>query len=127
MRRFSDGKLVGERIKGGGKSHTTNNQMELTATIKALNNVSRENPDPIILRSDSEYVVKGMNEWREGWIKRGWRNANRKPVANADLWQELIAEADGRNVTFEWVRGHAGDIGNEEVDKRAEAEAKKRA
>ena len=118
VRRYVTGALVERRVVSDADPGTTNNRMELTAAIEALRATEANREQPVILRSDSEYVVKGMNEWRAGWIAKGW-----KKVKNRDLWEALIAEADKRAVTFEWVRGHAGDPGNEEVDRLAAAAA----
>lgn len=106
----------------GGDPSTTNNIMELTAAIEALIYVTHHHsPDKVTIRTDSQYVVKGMNEWVENWISRGWRTSANKPIKNKELWWELyelttsLRKKDIR-VDFEWVRGHDGDQGNELAD-----------
>ncbi|RAI44797.1 ribonuclease HI [Rhodoplanes roseus] len=112
------------RTLSGGEPDTTNNRMELTAATTALGAMADDAPAVLFL--DSEYVVRGAREWRPQWERRGWRNANRKPVANADLWRALFALVDARPlVELRWLRGHAGDAGNEAVDRIARAEAEK--
>lgn len=106
-----------EKTLCGGEKHTTNNRMEMTAVLKALEAVE---PDTrIILHTDSQYVHKGMTEWLPGWKKRNWKTADRKPVKNADLWLALEALVNERQVQWRWVRGHAGDEGNERADQLA--------
>ena len=108
----------------GGELNTTNNRMELTAAIAALDALADD--VPALLFVDSEYVVLGVNQWRPQWESRGWRNANRKPVANSDLWRRLFAVVDARPlVELRWIRGHAGHRGNEIVDRLARSEAEK--
>ncbi|MBS1170617.1 MAG: rnhA [Burkholderiaceae bacterium] len=98
----------------GGEAETTNNRMELTAVIEALNALRR--PCEVILHTDSQYVQKGITEWIHGWKARGWKTASKSPVKNADLWQALD-EAQARHaVDWRWVRGHAGHEGNERAD-----------
>ncbi len=98
---------------GGRESQTTNNRMELTAAIEAL----KLNPaEPITVFSDSEYVIKGITEWIHGWIKRGWKNAQKKAVLNQDLWEKLYDLTDGKDITWKYVRGHVGTPGNERCD-----------
>lgn len=101
----------------GSSTDTTNNQMELTAAIEALRATSGDKP--IFVRSDSEYVIKGITIWVAGWKARGWRKADKKPVVNKELWEALDELAGSRSVTWEWVRGHNGDPFNEEVDRMA--------
>nr|WP_281354779.1 ribonuclease H [Rhodovulum strictum] len=83
----------------------------------------RDEVAPIIIRSDSQYLIKGMSEWTPGWIKRGWRKSDGRPVENQDLWIDLLSEATTRTLNWQWVRGHAGDKYNEEVDAIAQAQA----
>jgi ribonuclease HI len=100
----------------GGELATTNNRMELTAVIEALAALKR--PCQVSLYLDSEYVRKGITEWIHGWKARGWRTASKQPVKNVELWQrldELVATA-GHRIEWHWVRGHAGDPGNERAD-----------
>lgn len=107
---------VGDHSKElcGGEPITTNNRMELTAAIRALQALKRT--CDVRIYTDSVYVQKGMTEWIDGWKKRGWRTADKKPVKNDDLWQELDAIASQHKVEWRWVKGHAGDPGNERAD-----------
>jgi ribonuclease HI len=98
----------------GGEALTTNNRMELTAVIEAL--VSLKRSCDITIYTDSEYVRKGITEWIHGWKLRGWKTADKKPVKNADLWQRLDALRALHQVDWRWVKGHAGDPGNERAD-----------
>jgi len=101
----------------GGEADTTNNRMELTAAIKALNVLKDDSS--VVLYTDSKYVMDGINEWMPNWKKRGWKTAARKPVKNQDLWQGLD-EAIGRHkIDWRWVKGHAGNPGNEMADELA--------
>lgn len=106
-----------EKAICGGEVDTTNNRMELMAVIEALKALKR--PCQVRVHTDSQYVQKGMNEWLPGWKARGWRTADKKPVKNADLWQELEQQAAKHELTWLWVRGHAGDPGNERADQLA--------
>ncbi|USP47336.1 ribonuclease HI [Alcaligenes faecalis] len=106
-----------EKAICGGEANTTNNRMELMAVIEALKALKR--PCQVRVHTDSQYVQKGMNEWLPGWRARGWRTADKKPVKNADLWQELEQQAAKHELTWLWVRGHAGDPGNERADQLA--------
>ena len=102
----------------GAESHTTNQRMELRAVLEALREVS----GPVEVVSDSTYVVNCFRDrWYDGWLRRGWRNSNRKPVANRDLWEPLIGEYLSRpeEISFRWVKGHSGDEWNEIVDQLA--------
>lgn len=98
----------------GGEPDTTNNRMELTAAIAALDALKR--PARVTLYTDSVYVKNGITQWIESWRRRGWRTASRKPVKNQDLWQALDAAAERHEVDWLWVKGHAGDPGNERAD-----------
>ena len=109
-----------KEIKGGSKS-TTNNRMELQAVIEALKAIKPRYKGKTVLFSDSTYVLKGLQEWLPGWKKRGWKTASKKPVKNEDLWRELDELAAKRDVDWRWVKGHAGDIGNERADELARA------
>lgn len=101
-----------------GYERTTNNRMELMAAIAALEVLNR--PCTVELHSDSQYVVNAFNQhWIEGWIRRGWKTANKKPVKNIDLWQRLLAAKEPHTVTFTWVKGHAGHPENERCDELA--------
>jgi len=103
-----------EKELWGGEPETTNNRMELTAVIEALGALTRA--CDVVVYTDSEYVKKGMTEWLDGWKRKGWKTAARKPVKNADLWQQLDDLAAGQQVEWRWVKGHAGDPGNERAD-----------
>jgi len=103
-----------ERELCGGEAETTNNRMELSAAIAGLN--ALKSACEVDLYTDSEYVRKGITEWIENWKKRDWKTAARKPVKNADLWQTLDAAAQRHQVRWHWVKGHAGDPGNERAD-----------
>ncbi len=98
----------------GGSAHTTNNKMELTAAIEALRSLPKG--AKAVLRTDSQYVIKGCTEWRAGWVRKGMKNSKGEAVANPELWTVLWAEVDARRVQFEWVKGHNGDAGNELAD-----------
>ena len=98
----------------GGEPETTNNRMELTAAIEALNALKR--PCNVNLHTDSRYVMQGITEWLEGWKKRGWKTAAKKPVKNQDLWQALDDARQRHDINWKWVKGHDGDPGNEEAD-----------
>lgn len=103
-----------EKALCGGEASTTNNRMELTAVIEALASLKRS--CDVTLHTDSEYVRKGITEWIHGWKQRGWKTADRKPVKNAELWQRLEALAALHHMQWRWVKGHAGDPGNERAD-----------
>ncbi len=100
----------------GGEANTTNNRMELMAVIEALTALKR--PCEVALHLDSEYVRKGITEWIRGWKAKGWRTSANQPVKNADLWQRLdaLVAAGGHRIQWIWVKGHAGDPGNERAD-----------
>ena len=103
-----------ERELFGGEHVTTNNRMELTAVIQALASLKR--PCAVDLYTDSEYVRQGITSWIRGWKARGWKTADRKPVKNIDLWQTLDGLAAAHEVSWHWVKGHNGDVGNERAD-----------
>jgi ribonuclease HI len=105
------------RELSGGETDTTNNRMEMMAVIKALETLKR--PCNITLHTDSTYVMKGMTEWLEGWKKRNWRTAGKKPVKNVDLWQRLETAIDAHQVKWVWVKGHSGVPENERADELA--------
>lgn len=108
-----------EKEISGAEPMTTNNRMELMAAIRGIEAVQK--PIPILLYTDSQYVKKGMEEWLQGWKKNGWKNAKKKEVKNQDLWEELDSLAQLYQVTWKWVRGHAGHPENEQVDRLARA------
>lgn len=105
------------RAMHGGEPETTNNRMELCAVIEALNALKQR--CSVSLYTDSTYVMKGLNEWLPNWKARGWKTASRKPVKNQDLWQALDAACQQHQIDWHWVKGHAGDPGNEEADRLA--------
>ena len=98
----------------GGERLTTNNRMELTAVIEALHALTR--PCRVRVVTDSQYVMRGVQEWMPAWKRRAWRTADGKPVKNRDLWEALDAALAGHAVSWEWVRGHNGHAGNERAD-----------
>jgi ribonuclease HI len=98
----------------GGEAGTTNNRMELTAVIRALEALTR--PCHVRLHTDSQYVQKGITQWIHDWKRRGWRTADKKPVKNADLWKRLDEVAMPHQIEWIWVKGHAGHAGNERAD-----------
>ena len=107
----------------GGEATTTNNRMELEAPLRALLRLSSQGyAGQLRVRTDSQYVVKGLTEWRKGWERRQWRSSTGEPVKNMDLWKPLFAVVDGfqGRATFEWVRGHNGNPGNERADRLAQ-------
>ena len=106
-----------EREISGAEPHTTNNRMELTAVIRALESLKR--PVQARLYTDSEYVRRGITEWVVAWKARGWRTADRKPVKNQDLWQRLDELQAGHQIEWHWVPAHAGVPGNERVARLA--------
>ena len=106
-----------KKYMSGSKQLTTNNQMELTATIEALKAISK--PSNIALYTDSQYVKNGITSWIFNWKKNGWKTANKKPVANKDLWIELEKYVDFHSVSWFWVKGHSGDHYNEIADELA--------
>ncbi len=106
-----------EKVLQGGASLTTNNRMELRATIAAFQALTR--PCVVEIHTDSEYVKKGITEWLPGWVSNGWRTKNKQPVKNQDLWRALQAAIRPHRVTWHWVKGHAGDEFNERADQLA--------
>jgi ribonuclease HI len=101
----------------GGDIATTNNRMELMAAIQGLSALNRQ--CNVVLYTDSEYVRRGISEWLPNWKKRGWKTANRKPVKNDDLWRKLDDLAAQHDIDWRWVKGHAGNPGNERADQLA--------
>jgi ribonuclease HI len=101
----------------GGDPATTNNRMELMAAIQALESLSR--PSTVRLFTDSKYVLDGITKWIKGWQRNGWRTASKQPVKNEDLWRRLVEAMDGHEISWLWVKGHAGDEGNERADELA--------
>ncbi|WP_226782144.1 ribonuclease HI [Oceaniglobus trochenteri] len=115
----SDGKVVKERELKGGEPDTTNNRMELLAAISALESLSR--PSKITIVTDSAYVKNGVTGWIHGWKRNGWRTSQKKPVKNEDLWRRIDEAQKRHDVTWEWVKGHAGHPENERADELARA------
>lgn len=103
-----------EREIWGGETQTTNNRMELTAVIESL--AALKAPSRVTLHLDSEYVRNGITSWIHNWKRRGWRTASNQAVKNVDLWQRLDALTQAHQIDWRWVRGHAGDEGNERAD-----------
>lgn len=111
--------VLKERELNGGEPETTNNRMELLAAIEALDALSR--PSALTIVTDSAYVKNGVTSWIHGWKRNGWRTAGRKPVKNDDLWRRLDEAQSRHDVTWEWVKGHAGHPENERADALARA------
>ncbi len=103
----------------GAEAETTNNRMEMMAVIEALK--ALKEPCEVELYSDSQYVIKGITEWLEGWQSRGWKTADKKPVKNADLWKLLVELTAKHKINWHWVKGHAGHPENERCDELARA------
>ena len=112
------GIVVKEETLYGKNRETTNQMMELTAAIQALESLKRENVNVTIF-TDSKYVVDGITKWIFGWLKNDWSTASKKPVANRLLWEKLFALTKTQNVEWVWVKGHAGMLGNEKADSLA--------
>ncbi|APX12622.1 ribonuclease HI [Tateyamaria omphalii] len=119
LRAMDGDKVVKERELKGGEAQTTNNKMELMAAISALEALDRASTITVV--TDSNYVKNGITSWIHGWKRNGWKNASKKPVANADLWKRLDTAQARHNVTWEWVKGHAGHPENERADELARA------
>ena len=115
-----------ERELSGGEPHTTNNRMELMAAIAALEALTR--PCTVTLKTDSTYVKHGVTQWMPRWKANAWRTADKKPVKNQDLWERLDAALANHEIDWQWVKGHAGELGNEIADalaRKGRDEAKK--
>ena len=117
LQAFSDCRVVKERELSNGEKLTTNNKMELRAAIAALEILDRTSEITII--TDSKYVMNGIQTWLAGWKKNNWKTASKKPVKNEELWKRLDLLCEQHEVNWKWVKGHAGDMGNERVDKLA--------
>ena len=117
LQAFLNDKVVKERELSSGEKLTTNNKMELRAAIAALEILDRTSEITII--TDSKYVMNGIQTWLEGWKKNNWKTASKKPVKNEELWKRLDLLCEQHKVNWDWVKGHAGNIGNERVDKLA--------
>lgn len=111
----------GDKVKelSGADGDTTNNRMEMSAAIGALEALTR--PCDVVVTTDSQYLVKGMTEWIHGWVKRGWINSKKEPVLNRELWERLMALSRMHRITWVWVRGHNGHVENERCDELARA------
>ncbi len=109
------------RERSGGEALTTNNRMELQATIEGLKQLKE--PCHVSLYTDSKYVMQGFTEWLAGWQKKGWKTADKKPVKNVELWQALVAAAAPHKIEWHWVKGHSGDVYNDKADALAVAAA----
>lgn len=109
----------GEKVKelSGAEGATTNNRMEMSGAIAALEALNR--PCEVVVTTDSQYLVKGMTEWMSGWVKRGWVNSKKEPVLNRDLWERLLELSKMHKVSWVWVRGHNGHPENERCDELA--------
>ena len=112
-----------EIVRSGGDSDTTNQRMEVTAVLRALE--SLEEPSSILIFADSTYVTDGLTKWMDGWLKKNWKNAAKKPVKNQDLWKPLAQLREMHFITTSWVKGHAGHPENERCDTLASTEAEK--
>jgi ribonuclease HI len=112
-----------EKELSGGERLTTNNRMELTAAIRGLE--ALKGPCRVTLSTDSRYVMDGLTKWIKGWQRNGWKTADKKPVKNAELWQELLAAAAPHRIEWTWVKGHAGHPDNERADRLASDAADK--
>ncbi len=106
-----------EKLIKAAEASTTNNRMELKAAIAGLEALKR--PSDVVLTTDSKYVLKGITEWIAGWKRNGWKNSQKKPVMNQELWQQLDAAAAPHNVQWRWVKGHSGHAENDRVDQAA--------
>ncbi len=112
----------GEEVEGsGGVSDTTNQRMEVTAVLRALEQL--ESPSEVEIWSDSKYVTDGINEWMDGWVAKGWKNSKKKPVANQDLWKPIAALRETHTLKTNWLKGHDGHPENERCDELASREA----
>lgn len=119
MQAKQGGKVVKERELSGGDAQTTNNRMELMAAISALETLGR--PTEVTIVTDSSYVKDGLTKWIHGWKRNGWKTAAKKPVKNEELWKRLDAAQQRHQVSWEWVKGHAGHPENERADELARA------
>lgn len=119
LRAMDGDAIVKERTLSGGEAETTNNRMELLAAINALETLAK--PSVITVVTDSAYVKNGVTGWIHGWKRNGWKTASKKPVKNVELWQRLDEAQRRHEVTWEWVKGHAGHPENERADELARA------
>ncbi|MEO0343806.1 MAG: ribonuclease HI [Pseudomonadota bacterium] len=119
MQAIENGQIIKTRELKGGSADTTNNRMELTAAIEALNALER--PTQLTLTTDSSYVKDGITSWLHGWKRNGWKTASKKPVKNEDLWRALDDATARHEITWAWIKGHAGHTENERADELARA------
>ena len=106
-----------EKELSGAEQETTNNRMEMSAAIQALETLKR--PCRVVVTTDSQYLAKGMTEWLQGWLRKGWVNSKKEPVLNRDLWERLHALSKVHDIEWRWVRGHNGHAENERCDELA--------
>ena len=108
---------------GGREAMTTNNRMELTSAIEALKTLESRTSQtlriPIVIYSDSQYVIKGITEWIDGWVAKGWKNSQKKAVVNRDLWEKLLQASQNKKIVWKFVKGHADTAGNVRCDEIA--------
>ena len=122
--RFRTAQKVYEKELSGGEANTTNNRMEMTALLEALRQLKE--PCAIDLYSDSKYVIDSLQKgWARGWRARGWKKADKSPALNPDLWAPLLAESEKHEITYHWLKGHAGHPENERCDRMAVEQSKK--
>jgi len=119
LQAVENGSVIKERELSGGEAETTNNRMELLAAITALETLAK--PSALTIITDSAYVKNGVTGWIHGWKRNGWKPSAKKPVKNVDLWQRLDTAQQRHDVTWEWVKGHAGHPENERADELARA------
>lgn len=119
LQAVENGTVIKERELSGGEAETTNNRMELLAAITALETLAK--PSALTIITDSAYVKNGVTGWIHGWKRNGWKTSAKKPVKNVDLWQRLDTAQQRHQVTWEWVKGHAGHPENERADELARA------
>ena len=103
-----------EKEISGGERETTNNRMEMTAAIRALESLKK--PSQVVLHTDSRYLLDGVTKWMQRWKTNGWKTADKKPVKNEDLWRALENVASGHDISWRWVRGHNDHVENERAD-----------
>lgn len=122
--RYRVGERVFEKELSGGDTNTTNNRMELTALIRALQELKE--PCAVTLCSDSKYVIDALQKgWAKGWRARGWKKADKSPALNVDLWEQALVQQEKHQLSYVWIKGHAGHPENERCDRLAVEESKK--
>ncbi len=122
--RYRAGERVFEKELSGGDTNTTNNRMELTALIRALQELKE--PCAVTLCSDSKYVIDALQKgWAKGWRARGWKKADKSPALNVDLWEQALVQQERHQLSYVWIKGHAGHPENERCDRLAVEESKK--